>query len=95
MLAAAYAVQSVVPNYHPSAASALSFHGASCVWYALRDTRGFRTKWLRGVEGLRLSPIPPSFGTNVLFALGSALQFPVYAPCAVPFALCAVLGLEE
>lgn len=94
LLAAAYAVQSVVPGFQPTAASALSFHLTSCVWYGLYETKSSQ-RWLRGVGGFRLAALPPSTGVRALFVLGSALQYPVYAPCATPFTLCAVLGLER
>lgn len=94
LLAAAYAVQSAVPRFQPTAASALSFHLTSCVWYGLYETKSSQ-RWLRGVGGFRLAALPPSTGVRALFVLGSALQYPVYAPCATPFTLCAVLGLER
>jgi len=94
LLAAAYAVQSVVPRFQPTAVSALSFHLTSCVWYGLYETKSSQ-RWLRGVGGFRLAALPPSTGVRALFVLGSALQYPVYAPCATPFTLCAVLGLER
>ena len=94
LLAAAYAVQSVVPRFEPTASAALSFHLTSSVWYALYETRSSE-RWLRGVGGFRLAALPPSTGVRALFVLGSALQYPVYAPCATPFTLCAMLGLES
>lgn len=94
LLAAAYAVQSVVPRFQPTAVSALSFHLTSCVWYGLYETKSSQ-RWLRGVSGFRLAALSPSTGVRALFVLGSALQYPMYAPCATPFTLCAVLGLER